>query len=238
MRTWASLTWQVDDPATRAADIARRLGTVAAPDPRAAGCYVLDLGLASLGVVPWRREGPTDDAVPGGRLAFEPVLGGEAARRPETLRAVVLAGVGWATVELDRAEGELAEWLAGPAPDPADDIAEPLLGARARVRDSDGLPGDEIVLLEPATEGRLAASLARDGEGPCALFLWPSRGLDAWLVEAAARGVSVSARAEGPFGPSALVAGPAGAGVGMAGPHLIVVERLWSRTGPPGTIAG
>ena len=46
-----------------------------------------------------------------------------------------------------------------------DDGAEPHLGARARVRDADGLPGDAMVLLEPTTEGRLAASLARDGEG-------------------------------------------------------------------------
>ena len=129
--------------------------------------------------MPWRRESPSDDPLPGGRLVFEGVPGGLAKPVPTELPPLALMGVGWATVELDRAESELAEWLAGEAPDPADDVGDPILGARARLRVADGLPGEKIVLLEPTTEGRLAGSLVRDGEGPCALYVHPSGGLDA-----------------------------------------------------------
>src|SRR3954452_16934611 len=81
-------------------------------------------------------------------------------------------GRGWATVELDRAEEEVrkvlvaellfrdvaaAELLFRHTPRSA------LLGARCRrARTPDG---EWIVLLEPDTEGRLAAFLARHGEG-------------------------------------------------------------------------
>ena len=127
--------------------------------------------------------------------------------------------MGWATVELDRAEAELAEWLAGEAGDPDDDVADPILGARARRRVADGLPGEQIVLLEPTTEGRLAGSLVRDGEGPCALYVHPAGGLDGWLERARERGVGTSSVEAGPFGRSVLVAGGP-----VAGPHLLVVD--------------
>ncbi len=81
-------------------------------------------------------------------------------------------GRGWATVELDRAEEEVrkvlvaellfrdvaaAELLFRHTPRSA------LLGARCRrARTPDG---EWIVLLEPDTEGRLGAFLARHGEG-------------------------------------------------------------------------
>ena len=70
-----------------------------------------------------------------------------------------VAGIGWSTVDLERAEREL-------------------LGIRIRGRvhptrssaRAVGSPPESLavplVLLEPATEGRLAASLARLGEGP------------------------------------------------------------------------
>jgi hypothetical protein len=74
------------------------------------------------------------------------------------------------------------------------------------------------VLLEPSTEGRVAASLARDGEGPCALYLAPAAGLDAWVEAALERGVTVSARREGPFGAQVLLAS------GPSGPHVVVTE--------------
>ena len=137
----------------------------------------------------------------------------------------MLAGVGWATVELDRAEAELAEWLVGEVPDPATDAEDPILGARARRRVADGLPGAELALLEPTTEGRVAASLARDGEGPCALYVRPASGLDAWMAAARDRGVAMSTVGEGPFGRSVLVLGGP-----VAGPHLLIVDR------PAGTI--
>ena len=134
--------------------------------------------------------------------------------------AVVLRAVAWGTVELDRAEQELAEWLTGEPADPADDRPEPLLGARARLRGTDGIPGDTIALLEPSTEGWLARSLARDGEGPCGLFLWPREGLDGWQASARTRGVRLGTRADGPFGTSLLVLDG-----NVAGPHLILVDH-------------
>lgn len=79
-----------------------------------------------------------------------------------------LIAVGWATVDLDRA----ATGLAGQAeldasrlrPSPDDEA----LGAFARRLD---LPDGVLLLLEPRTEGRLAAALARHGEGPIAAYL-------------------------------------------------------------------
>jgi hypothetical protein len=75
-------------------------------------------------------------------------------------------GRGWATVELDRAAGELAGLLEGGATF-ADARRSALLGARCRVGRARADEGRArwIVLLEPDTEGRVAAFLARAGEG-------------------------------------------------------------------------
>jgi hypothetical protein len=224
-RLWARLTWQAADPEALAADVARRLGIGAAPHAWQDGALAIALGNATLEVVPWRPESPSDDPLPGGRLVFEGVPGGLAQPAPTELPPLVLAGVGWATVDLDRAEAELAEWLAGDAPDPATDAAETILGARARRRAADGLPGAELALLEPSTEGRVAASLARDGEGPCGLYIRPAGGLAAWTAVARDRGVGTSTIGDGPYGPSLLVLGGP-----VAGPHLLIVDR------PAGTI--
>jgi hypothetical protein len=227
---WARLTWQAGDPAALAADVARRLGVVAAPHGPEPGAHAIALGPTAIEIVPWRRESPSDEPREGGRLVFEPLPGG--AQEPVLLDLpdLHLVGVGWATVELDRAETELAEWLAGMPAETSGDGAEPHLGARARVRDSDGLPGGTVVLLEPTTEGRLAASLARDGEGPCALYLWSPAGLDAWVVAARRRVVTVGVRLDGPFGAAVLVPF-----ADAAGPNLLVVGESTAR--PPGTIA-
>ena len=186
MTAWARLTWQADDPPELAAELVRRLGPGARAHPGPGGLRFVRLGGENLELVPWRREVADDEPHPAGRLVFEPVdLGagdlaatdeGERlpAGSPSTPSAFRLAGVGWATVELDRAEAELDLWLA-PVADEGEhgpeETDEPHLGARTRVRASPGLPGEALVLAEPATEGRLAASLARDGEGPCALYL-------------------------------------------------------------------
>jgi hypothetical protein len=73
---------------------------------------------------------------------------------------------GWATVELDRAAGELAGLLDEGASF-SDAPRSALLGARCRAgrarADENGVRW--IVLLEPDTEGRVAAFLARAGEG-------------------------------------------------------------------------
>lgn len=114
----------------------------------------------------------------------------------------------WATVELERAAADLRLELERRADDP-------LLGATVAL----ARPADEpwIALLEPRTEGRLAAWLARNGEGPAGAYLAVVAGLDA-ARRAGRRHRPLSEVAEGPFGPSVLVlGGPVG------GPHLVLV---------------
>ena len=124
-----------------------------------------------------------------------PILGGI------SLQAV---GIGWATVELDRAATELSS-SAGYTVARAE--RDTLLGATARIGRRSG--GPLAVLLEPFTEGRLAAFLARHGEAPAALYLAPSEGgLDALLGALAAAGIPTRA-GTGPLGPAALVLGRA-----------------------------
>ncbi len=113
---------------------------------------------------------------------------------PADLRAI---GVGWATVELERAERAAGLGFGSVAPDDA-------LGATCRR--AERADGVALVLLEPATEGPLSAWLARFGEGPVAVWFEalsaPGRaGLDPPVVVT-----------RGPFGPERLVAGTARAG--------------------------
>jgi hypothetical protein len=242
MTLWARLSWQAKDPAALAGELARRLSVAVLPGGLVPGARRLGLGSAELEVRPWIREGPGDDPRAAGRLVLEPVPNGEespeAGSEPEPLR---LVGLGWCTVELERAESELDPWL-GPrplSPSPGIEVdrdgllVDEHLGARALLREGAGLPGDWMVLLEPSTEGRTAASLARDGEGPCAMYLRPTVGLDAWLDAAREGGVTASARRDGPFGAQVLLAGS------PAGPHVIVTEGRTpvSSAAGPGTIA-
>jgi hypothetical protein len=237
MTRWARLTWQAARPAALAADLGRRLGVALVPREALDDAFVLPLGTADLEVVPWRREAPGDEPQPAGRLVLEPFEDGAADVKVRPgVPPFTLAGVAWATVELDRAEADLDVWLAPVAePAMADGPAvevlgatDPHLGARTRVRAAPGLPGEVLVLSEPATEGRLAASLARDGEGPCALYLAPREGLDAWIRAARARGVTLAGPAAGPFGRSVLLAGGA-----AAGPHVILVDATAPRPAAP-----
>jgi hypothetical protein len=230
MTLWARLTWQAARPDRLAADLARRLGIAARPGRVSPGTWVFDLGSAVLEVRPWIREGPADDPKPWGRLVLEPIPGGELAPdEPDDAVAATggegtmrLVAVGWATVDVDRAEGELDTWL-GPAPETGPDAGvDPHLGATVRFRGAGSLPGDWLALLEPSTEGRAAASLARHGEGPCALYLLPAGGLDAWLARSREQGLEERADVphEGPLGLQVALSGaPA------AGPHLLIVER-------------
>jgi len=267
----ARLTWQVPDPAALSDDLRQRLGLQAMAHRGPNGEVLVPLGVAVLELIPWRREAPGDEPQPGGRLVLEPmssvwaptslpaatrppesaswsVPGSESASvsssAPSTADAVMtLAAIGWGTVDLERAAGELAPWLLDdPVPHPGSPIPglvgqDPHLGARTLLHGVTGLPGEAIVLAEPTTEGRLAASLARHGEGPVALYLRPGAGVDAWVDAARRRRVAVSARREGPLGPQMLVlptratsgvidasgAGAVSANAAMAGPHLIVV---------------
>lgn len=138
------------------------------------------------------------------------------------LSGLRLAGIGWATVELERGAEELFEALkeAGmPEPNWAPASRDAVLGGSAWVAGGDdGRPA--IVLLEPDTEGRLAATLARFGEGVAAVYL-----------EATGDGVVEPARvgrsSAGPLGRSRIIlARPAW------GPHVIVMER--TAPSPPG----
>jgi hypothetical protein len=114
---------------------------------------------------------------------------------------------GWATVELDRAAVEVAAAVVGGRADrvpvgPTIEAAQPdrLLGAACRLLRWAG--GARTLLLEPSTEGRLAAALARHGEGPIVRYLL----VDAGATERARRaGFRVSAEAAGPLGPERLV---------------------------------
>jgi hypothetical protein len=120
--------------------------------------------------------------------------------------------IGWATVELDRAAQELAVRL---PPGAAFVVAMPsiVLGARCLVA-SASRPGDpRLVLLEPSTEGRLAAALARHGEGW--LVTWsPS---PAGATATSGRGDVDIAWRPGPLGDEALQPDPP-----VWGPY-----RLW-----------
>jgi hypothetical protein len=129
---------------------------------------------------------------------------------PETADGAI--AVGWATVELDRAARELSHLLAtGAAFAPAD--ASVTLGARCRSGPA-AEAGLWIALLEPETEGRLAGTLARDGEG------WAA----SWVLAetaGATRTPALAAARPGPFGPERLVLGrPA------ARPHRLVLEAV------------
>lgn len=131
---------------------------------------------------------------------------------------------GWATVELDRAERDIA----GPATsrDLPDDV---LLGAHCRLV-SFRVGEREIILLEPATEGRIAASLARFDEGAVVVYvLVPAARLRAVLRDLRQAGLVLSAEASGPFGRQRIVAG------GPAwGAHLCIAEGQPEIAGPVG----
>jgi ribosomal protein S18 acetylase RimI-like enzyme len=125
-----------------------------------------------------------------------------------------LVGVGWATVELDRAVPEFAPVQFGAA------MPDGSLGARARV----GRVGaGSLVLLEPSTEGRLAAALARFGEGVTAIYVAAAAGGFEQLAARLRRTGERARIAEGPFGRSFVV------GASPWGPHLVVCEAIAPR---------
>lgn len=117
----------------------------------------------------------------------------------------------WGTVDLDRA---IQAAGVGAVADPVAD--DPFLGARIVL--IDGSDGGRIAVAEPSTEGRLAATLARHDEGIVGRYVHAPGALEEVRTLAAAADVSISAPADGPFGRSVLVLGPA------TGPHLILVE--------------
>lgn len=117
-----------------------------------------------------------------------------------------LHALGWATVELDRAAAELAADLRLPADAFAAAAGSEVLGAYCRIARGVLPGGVALVIVEPATEGRLAATLARDDEGPVAAWF----ALDAGLAAVAAPGAPTAPVSPGPFGPERLLPGGSG----------------------------
>jgi hypothetical protein len=153
------------------------------------------------------------------RSAAHGVRGANGARDDAAFRTV---GIGWATVELERAAAELGRLLDLP-PDPWTPAGrDQLLGAATLLGPRLGplVDGPRLVLLEPYTEGRLAASLARHGEGVAAVYV---AGLAPTLVPpdggASPPAPSRSAAAPGPLGRGRLVLGGP-----IWGPHVIALD--------------
>jgi hypothetical protein len=122
--------------------------------------------------------------------------------------AARLLAVGVATVDLDR--------VAATSDDPLRTLPDDdLLGARVA-----GVGDARVVLLEPAAEGRLAATLARHGEGPAALYVavQPAHraALRVRLLDLGER----PRHGRGPFGQQLLASTRH-----PWGPHLLVVTR-------------
>ena len=97
-------------------------------------------------------------------------------------------GRGWATVELERAEAEV-RGVVGVDLRFMDADRSAVLGARCRR--AEAADGEWVVLLEPDREGRLAAFLARHGEGWAATW---------------ERGDDTRSGVAGPLGPELLAA--------------------------------
>lgn len=148
----------------------------------------------------------------------------DASARDPWLQGVPIVGVGWATVELERAAEELAgAFTRAGMPEPAwtPGPRDELLGASAWVSREwwpAGGPDDPpaVVLLEPDTEGRLAATLAKFGEGVGAVYVAARPGDPPGRVDPVRLGRS----SPGPLGSGRIVlARPAW------GPHVIVLDR-------------
>jgi len=125
---------------------------------------------------------------------------------PETAPGVL--AVGWATVELDRAAAALAHLLV-PGSTFNDAPSSVVLGARCRMGPAIDRAGLRIVLLEPETEGRLAATLARSNEG------WAAT----WAATPATA-IPLGAARPGPLGNERLLGGS------FTGPHRLFVEAV------------
>jgi hypothetical protein len=160
---------------------------------------------------------PADAATAARRLveAGESILHAAAGDVPELAHAL-LEAVGWATVDLDRANeafdvadvaGAGAGWQSTPR--------DAHLGATARSRVTPLEPrGPTLILLEPDTEGRLAAALARHGERVAAIYV-----SGAAIATTATRSM-LSDAADGPLGPARRLLGGQ-----PDGPEILVLAR-------------
>jgi hypothetical protein len=94
----------------------------------------------------------------------------KAAEADPELAALPVASIGWATVDHERAMAELDAALGTDAEPWVPLPRDAAMGASARVRRL-GAGGPSLVVLEPDTEGSLAASLVRFGEGVAVVYL-------------------------------------------------------------------
>jgi hypothetical protein len=125
--------------------------------------------------------------------------------------ATALAAI-WATVDLERTLADLTDFGVDDLPV----VDDTLIGARV-VLVTPPSDGELLAIAEPTTEGRLAATLARHGEGPAGRYVAVADNLARARARAADNGIALSQVGEGPFGASMLVL------VGSAsGPHLIL----------------
>jgi hypothetical protein len=137
-------------------------------------------------------------------VAVEAALTRWRAAAPGTTGVRAIA-VGWTTVELARAEASIREAAADAVGPFGDAPGDEVIGAHVRAATIlwAAIPTlRTIAVLEPSTEGLLAASLARLGEGPAVV----------WLARDATAGVSTDVAAgasprTGPFGPEWLLPG-------------------------------
>jgi len=209
-RTW-DVRWLSPDPPGTAARLALWLGLAVPVASESAPGFTLNLAGGRIDVA--RLDGASAGSPRSAdeRLVLLDNPDPSPAERPLSAERPTFLGVGWATVDLDRAAAGFAH-----PPEPLAD--DRLLGARCRL--VAGQPA--LVLLEPINEGRLAASLARWGEGPAALYVAiPGAGesvLASYLATLRSRSVQVSAPADGPFGSAVVVRG------GTAwGPHVVLI---------------
>jgi hypothetical protein len=186
-----------------AARLGELLGVTAVPID---GRPTLDLGAAVLEVVALSPGDPGDDRLRFG-LGPAPDDGAPPGTGPAALRCV---GLGLATVDTERFASQHGLQIAGAVPDL-------VLGARTSAV-ADGFAPVRLLILEPRTEGRVAASLARWGEGPAALYLTPAADLVAARDRVVTAGGRATPTAVGPFGRSFAVAGGH-----PWGPHLVIV---------------
>jgi hypothetical protein len=143
----------------------------------------------------------SDEGTPG--LTLADLLSGRDGGRVERYRAVLsiaddaaIVAVGWGTVDVQRTLRDLGHTTDSPARD------EPL-GAKGVLISEGDLA---VLVLEPVTEGRLAACLARHGEGICALY-----------IAASEPSTDARVRPDSPrFGPFVVEVGPDRIGGGSA----------------------
>ena len=152
--------------------------------------------------------GPVVDR-PGGRLLIaagsEDRLDLDRASEPAAAAIAALPGltaIGIASVDAERTTAELRGTLGSDARMAVHPVEDPWLGARGVLLAGPEGPG--LAILEPGTEGLLAALLARRGEGPCAAWLTGVGGPAAGRVRITALGPARVLHSGGRWGPFLL----------------------------------